>query len=141
MKTEIETKTPVTLDDFTRGYITCALWSSAVIMDNDAEGYDEPLDKNHGIDDIGPATLAEMVKDCAQFQSDNAEVLARAGYPANNFNNESHAGHDFWLSRNGHGAGYFDGDFGTDADCEHLQSAAEKFGEVDLYVHKGKIYA
>lgn len=71
-------KLKLKMDDFTRGYITCALWSSVVGMDNNADGYDEPLDQNHDIDDIAPATLAVMVKDCAKFQSENAEVLARA---------------------------------------------------------------
>ena len=47
------------------------------------------------------------------------------------------AGHDFWLSRNGHGAGFFDGDWPENGD--KLQAAAEKYGQVDLQVDDGVI--
>lgn len=119
------------LDSFTRAYIECALWSS---MDNANEQGGEPLDKNYSQSDIAPETLAEMIADCARFQSENSEALK--DYPSEN------AGHDFWLTRNGHGAGFWENDFGTEADCEKLTAACEEFKEFDLYVgDDGLIYA
>jgi hypothetical protein len=48
-------------------------------------------------------------------------------------------GHDFWLTRNGHGAGFWDrgiGDYG-DALTEHAHS----FGASDVYVgDDGRLY-
>ena len=49
------------------------------------------------------------------------------------------AGHDFWLTRNGHGAGFWDGDWsedymGTEVG-ELLTEASRPYG--DVYVHKG----
>ena len=43
--------------------------------------------------------------------------------------NYSQAGHDFWLSRNGHGTGFFDREdiYGKN-NSQWLQSKAEKFG-------------
>ena len=43
-----------------------------------------------------------------------------------------HAGHDFWLTRNGHGTGYWDRDMGSVG--ARLTEAAKSFGEVYLYL-------
>jgi len=50
------------------------------------------------------------------------------------------AGHDFWLTRNGHGAGFWDGDWQEPAGAE-LSKASKAFGEINLYVSDdGKLY-
>ncbi len=41
------------------------------------------------------------------------------------------AGHDFWLNRNGHGAGFWDGDWPEPA-ATTLDAASKAFGEVNL---------
>jgi len=117
------------LDDFTRGYITAALWSS---MDNANDQGGDSLDKNYSLADFAPATLAQFVADCAKFQADNAELLARVEYPRNDSTDLAHAGHDFWLTRNGHGAGFWDGDLEEELG-RALTAAAHAFGECDLY--------
>ena len=49
-------------------------------------------------------------------------------------------GHDFWLTRNGHGAGFWDRSDCLPEDAgERLTDAAEKYGEVDLTVDDGVI--
>jgi hypothetical protein len=48
-------------------------------------------------------------------------------------------GHDFWLTRNGHGAGFWDGELGDIGD--RLTEASKAFGEVCLTVcDDGEIY-
>ena len=49
------------------------------------------------------------------------------------------AGHDFWLSRNGHGSGFWDRDssYYTDYVRDWLQSKAEQFGETDAIYAEG----
>lgn len=42
------------------------------------------------------------------------------------------AGHDFWLTRNGHGVGFWDRGLGELGD--KLTEAAKTFGEVNLYL-------
>jgi len=64
-----------------------------------------------------------MVADCAKFQSDNWDDIAE---------DVKLAGYDFWLSRNGHGAGFFDGDW--DEVGDKLQAIAAAYGEFNLYV-------
>ncbi len=111
------------LDAFTEGYMDAALWSS---HDESDESGGEPLDKNYDLNSIAPETWEKMVADCDRFKGEHEDELAQADmYNAN-------GGHNFWLSRNGHGAGFFDRDLGDLGDA--LQEAAKKFGEYDLYV-------
>lgn len=119
----------IEVDDFTMGYIECALWSST---DNSNPSGGDPLDENYGPEDIDPKTLDEMIADCKAFQEHEAADLGKARTPGEN-------GYDFWLTRNRHGAGFWDrglGEVGT-----RLTKAAHVYGEVNLYVHEGRIYS
>ncbi len=118
----METQTPVRLGDldaFTRAYVEAALWSS--IDDNDV-----PLDRDHDASNITPAALARAAADCARFQLENRDALDAAEIT------DASAGHDLWLTRCGHGAGYWDRDLGEVG--EVLTRAAHAFGERWLYV-------
>lgn len=116
------------LDSFTSAYIECALWSST---ECDADGnMGEPLDSSYGPEDITRSTLLEMARDCEAFQRDNADDLAGL--------DDSQSGHDFWLTRNGHGAGFWDRGLGERG--ERLSKASKPYGSVDLMVHRGRIY-
>jgi hypothetical protein len=120
------------VDTFTRHYLVAALWSSTT-----SDG--APLDDDYSVDDIGPDFVRQAVADCADFQQAQAEPLQRmyAFYRENG--NAAHpdagtpeacAGHDFWLSRNGHGTGFWDRGAGPVGDA--LDKAAEIYGGVDL---------
>lgn len=111
-------------DDFITAYIEAALWSS---VDDDGQ----PLDRNYNWTHLAPEALDKMVADCARFQAEQD----LAGYPV------SRAGHDLWLTRNHHGAGYWTNDYGTEEQCDKLTAAAHAMGSQDLYVgDDGKIY-
>lgn len=118
------------LDDFTRQYLETALWSS---MDNADESGGEPLDRNFGIEDFTRDALVEAVRECAEFQQAHSELWEADG------NDDSQAGHDFWLTRNGHGAGFWDGDYPINGD--KLTEASKPYGEVYLYPYRGKVYS
>lgn len=110
------------LDIFTWAYVECALWSE--IDDNE-----RALDENYDPEDIHWDTLVKMIHDCTMFQRENAEDIS---------DESRHAGHDFWLTRNGHGAGFWDGDWPEEAG-ERLTKASKAYGEVYLYVADGKV--
>lgn len=110
-------------DPFLRAYIEAALWSST---DNANGQGGDPLDKNYGPDDLAPETRAEMQNDAHRF-----ERLVGEAFPNKRFDAEQ-LGHDFWLTRNHHGAGFWDGDWGAEGDA--LTKIAHKFGEYNLYV-------
>jgi len=114
------------IDTFTLAYIECALWAS---NDDADERGGEPLDANYGIDDLAPETLAAMIADCATFQRAHAADIA---------DNLERAGHNFWLTRNDHGAGFWDGNYPEAG--ERLTAASQAYGEVCLCVYEGKIY-
>ena len=112
------------MDRFTRAYIECALWSST-----DYDG--DPLDV-YDWKDIDPVTFAQFEADCAAFQATHGEDIAA---------DVERAGPDFWLTRNHHGAGFWDGDWPVEVG-KRLTDASHAFGEVDLYVgDDGKIHS
>lgn len=126
---------------FFRAYVGTALWSST---DDDGE----PLDSARDIDDVAPETLDKMRDDCAAFYDANSEHIHCDGAPlSREFDGSiaareaALAGHDFWLTRCGHGAGFWDGDWPEPA-ATILEKAADTFGNVDLYLgDDGRIHA
>jgi hypothetical protein len=111
-------------DLFTKAYITCALSSST-------DDNNDPLDKNYGPDDIALETVFLMVEDCFNFRVNNAADMKDLEI--------EQCGHDFWLTRQNHRAGFSDRNLGEVGD--RLTVAAKKFGVVHLHVeHDGQIY-
>ena len=100
------------IDAFTRAYITAMLWSTT---DETDESGGVPMDQNYTIDDIAPESLRGIAQDCDKFQKLAKPLLVaaykRPGYHGNDGSSpEEMAGHDFWLTRVGHGAGFWDRD-------------------------------
>lgn len=98
-------------------YLETALWS---IVDQNGD----PFDYNYDIDDF-----SDFAKNKAQ--TDINEFLIRTldyqqGYDIETFL------HDFWLTRNRHGAGFWDGDYGDHGQL--LTDIAHEFGELNIYV-------
>lgn len=113
---------------FTDAYIVAAMWSS---IDDGGT----PLDSAHDTDDLAPETLARMRADCRSFYDANVSHIFCDGAPNANDGSgvATMAGHDFWLTRNGHGAGFWDGDWPEPA-ATILDEASKNFGEFNLYV-------
>ena len=104
------------MDTFTQAYLECALWVG--VTDDSGESLDQ-----FDVTDIAPPTLAEMVADCKAFQESHYDDMS---------DDLSGAGHDFFLTRNGHGAGFWDGDWPDDVG-KRLTDAAHVYGEYNLY--------
>lgn len=122
--------------DFVRAYVTCALWSST---DESRDDGGDPLDDNYTVEDIAPDSLAKMTADCDAFIRAQSETMISAF--GSGARHPSDAGHDFWLTRNGHGAGFWDGDW-PEPQATRLTDAAHAFGECHLYVgDDGKVHA
>jgi hypothetical protein len=118
------------VDKMVDAYIECALWSSTNFTSEDDDG--TPFDDGYGPDDIAPETVAAFYEDCEAFATANADDLATMS--------PEQAGHDFWLTQNRHGAGFWDRGLGAVGD--RLTAAAHAYGSVDLYVgDDGKVYA
>ncbi len=109
-------------DVFTEAYIECLLWSST-----DEEG--RPLDALYDPEDIDESLMKQIEEDCEAFQKDFGHLFR---------GNEVRAGHYFWLTRNHHGAGFWDGDW-DDETGKTLTEAAHAYGSVDIVVSDGKV--
>lgn len=135
------------LDEFQKAYIEAALWTGVDDPDgpdNDPAVYDLPFER------IEEETAREMMLHCDVFrlivgEPFQEEMLTR---PRGKWPVESLAGHDFWLTRNGTGAGFWDGDwegmnpkYGEEWG-ETLAWIAHMFGEYELSldVSSGLIY-
>ena len=132
------------LTAFTRAYLECALWSSNDERGGRGDG-GTPLDENYSLESLAPETLLRAIKDCAAFEEANAQDFVRS-LPMRKQNEGStttqseYAGHDFWLTRNGHGAGFWDGDW-SEPQASRLTAASKAFGSIDLYVgDDGRLY-
>ena len=122
-------------DAFLSAYIEAALWSSTYETD---EREDNPLDD--GEHELAPATRDAMLSDCADFLAycEAEGIDAFPDYGRGDYSNAELSGHDFWLTHNGHGVGYWDRGLESG---DVLTKAAETFGSVDLYVgDDGLIY-
>lgn len=120
------------LDSFTRAYITTMLWT----YDEDAPGgmdYRQTGRVTELYPKIADETVAEIVTECREFQEENASWLESAGSGEQN-------GHDFWLTRNNHGVGFWDRGYAA-AIGDALTHAANRAGERDLYQgDDGRLY-
>lgn len=133
------------LDAFTQGYVEALFFTST--------GDDgEPLEQ--GFSDLAPETLARIIADCAAFRAApawvallealgneelgdlEADLAAKGGDPVP----DTQAGRDFWYTRNGHGCGFWDGDW-PEPYATALTDAARAFGNVDAYLgDDGRVY-
>lgn len=119
------------LADFIKAYIEAMLWSST--------GDDEkPLDEKYSENDFADETRVRIETDCEKFVSANWVLLKYADDCGEDAGN---AGHDFWLTREGHGCGFWSRDLDEDDLGDKLTKECEKFGNLDIYVgDDGKLY-
>ena len=104
-------------------YLEMALWSSA-----DENG--NSMDALYDIDDFAPEAIEHADEELADFESQAESLLTE--------NDTAHVGHDFWLTRNGHGAGFWDGDY---KNGYKLTELCRPYGSSYIYVgDDGKLY-
>ena len=125
------------LDSFTTAYLVACLWSS---NDESTPEGGEPFDHNYGIEDFADEALAQAMADCAKFQADHGDLLNSENCNYGGCPVLEYAGHDFWLTRAGHGCGFWDGNWIEPA-ATALTATAKAFGDVNPYLgDDGKIY-
>jgi hypothetical protein len=111
-------------ETFYVAYIDCLLWSSSY---TDADDQEHNFD-DYSVYDIGIHSEREQRAQCREFYDKWSEYYTAQGW------DHEQAGHDFALTRNGHGAGFWDrgkgkaGDVLTDA-CEQYQEVYCEIGE------------
>lgn len=88
-------------DLFHEAYIECALWASEAT-------------------NLTPNEEFEMMRDCMDFMVRSLHLIQDLDL--------AQCGHDFWLTRNGHGSGFWDRGYDK-ALADELTLIAHEFGE------------
>jgi hypothetical protein len=140
----------VVLSDMTVSYLETILWAEGcslpvpedelvngckdVDVDHPWYGINESdyLDEHFGIDDFSDESLDRAESDCVEFFNRIEDLIGRA----RRFANSSHIAYDFWLTRQGHGAGFWDGDYADETDDvgDELSKVAAEFGECYIVI-------
>ena len=130
------------LTPFEDGYIAALFWTECVDPGADSP---EHLGDHYGPEDLTKDSLESVITDCRSFieQAQAAEHPDEfpwddRDYDAENLEDSSQAGHDFLLTRNGHGAGFWDRGIGAWGDT--LTDIAQTFGSTYAYAHRGRVY-
>lgn len=147
--------TPEILNEILKGYLICALWTEEERLNDDYESEhpnpDDEYNSEHGED----SELDKLIrlqsnmnnKSFDGFIVDDLDVDSKiqayidiktfiklsgpdAVLEAIKENGTEQLGHDIWLTRNGHGSGFFDRGYDLE---DKLMSAARSLKEVDLY--------
>ena len=101
-------------------YLTCAEWAD---LDEDSE---------KGLD-FSPCAEESALADCMRFVGLNWEIVKDI--------RPDQVGHDLWLTRNHHGAGFWDRPeiYGGEDNADKLTDSAHSFGERSVFMHCGQL--
>lgn len=125
------TVTENNIQEFIRGYLTAALWSSThtfMSEDGQTELDTVELDGYEWAD----GEAEKLHDECRDFIQANTDDLIAYVDTLSEGKEWDCAGHDFWFTRNGHGVGYWDRGLGELG--ERLTKATKAYGEVYLYL-------
>lgn len=131
------------LEEVLEHYVIAMLWSTS---DESDESGGVPMDQNYSIADLAPSFLEECRADCKAFlEGAAAPLLIESNYIGRaSCGIAQQIGHDLWLTRVGHGCGFWDGDWKSDSHSGldgPLTKAAKALGDLDPYVgDDGMIY-
>lgn len=124
---ELSEKAPLFFEDCRKAYIECALWA-----DMDEE------EKHQGtVYDLVRDSYEKVGRDILQF----LQKAEERGVDITKYD-PAQVGHDIWLTRNGHGAGFWDRPevYGED-DSEKLTEICKQLGSAYVYAINKKSWA
>lgn len=97
-----------------------------------AEWADLPEDTEQGLD-FSQCAEESALFDCISFVENNWDLIKECS--------PEQVGHDFWLTRNHHGAGFWDRPevYGGEDNAQKLTDSAHSFGESCVFEHNGQL--
>lgn len=115
---------PIVMDALTKSFVDGVI---------DAVYFTEALDNS--VDEIDSEDLLCLEMEARVF----LKIACAKGWLDRQTSNLQQAGHDFWLTRNQHGAGFWDGDWPDHG--HHLTDLCEIFGSLEVYKTGPNTYA
>ena len=103
--------------EFIVAYLESSLWTAT-------DDYGICLDEKYQSAHFSEEAVADAVRECLDFIDCNIELLHGL--------DPGQCGHDFSLTRNGHGAGFWDRGYGKVGD--ELTAVTKPYGETNVYV-------
>lgn len=131
MKKTLKTDFP----QFFQAYLTAALWSSVIDEGEQQDGRNgDPFDAHFSTDDFTEEALEVLRAHAFSFWCRMWYYINHEKPPARckRDMDAGSAGHDFWLTQNGHGAGFWDGDWPVYG--EMFTKFSKCYPEINLYV-------
>ena len=149
------------INEILKGYIVAALWTEEerlndeygvddelIYGDNDDDELEKIINLSSNInkkgfdtftkEDIEDNSLIKAYTDIKEFIKKVGEDTIESAITEDNVEPDT-IGHDLWLTRNGHGAGFFDGHYDEEIE-EKFLNASREMGSVDLYINEnGKL--
>jgi hypothetical protein len=129
----------VDIDDVVEGYLDCQLWAG-LDLDRDDNGNHPPLDENYDREDISPDYVEKVREELLGVVTDHPLAvrmyLSQRKIDPSEGSASTYFGHDFYLTREGHGAGFWDrglGDLG-----EYLTKIAKAYGSAEMLFDNGE---
>lgn len=119
--------TPEEFESMVEGYVETAIWADMPEPENEREA------KRYGNAVVSRNAWEGARKDCKAF-------LEAAGDLITDEDNLYNVGHNLWLTRQHHGAGFWDGDYLPKERGDALTKIAHDMGECYLEIHRGRIY-
>lgn len=129
------------IDAIVDGYLDCQLWAG-LDMDRDDDGTNPPLDENYGRDDIDPEYVDKVRAELTEVVTEHPLAVRmylaaiQCGEYASGGTRSEHFGHDFYLTREGHGAGFWDRGLGELGD--YLTGIAKAYGSAEQLFDNGE---
>lgn len=116
----MKTKQRIYAEEMLPHYLECAAWS------------DLPEDTEAGLD-FAPYAEEPSLADCMRFVGINWQLVKEC--------DPAQVGHDFWLTRNHHGSGFWDRPeiYGGEDNAEALTESAHSFGERYIFDNNGQL--
>lgn len=124
------------VDEIVKGYLDAQLWAQFDYDRDDGSGNNPPLDENYSRDDIADEYVDSVRDEIAEIVSLHPLAvrmyLNQRKYRRDDGSVDPHFGHDFYLTREGHGAGFWDRGLGELGD--YLTDIAKSYGSAqDLW--------
>lgn len=122
LKKDLIMKTLGKIDEFTQAYIACMFWTE-----------EEEIGGELAFIDLSEDDQSDIKNECISFYQANAKTMTKAN------EDFSQHGHDFWLTRNGHGAGFWDRGYSKELG-DLLTAQSERYKSAYLTRDGEKIY-
>lgn len=127
------------IDDIVEGYLDCQLWAG-LDMDRGDNGNNPPLDENYDRGDISPEYVEKVREELLGVVTHHPLAvrmyLAHRRIDPSEGSASTYFGHDFYLTREGHGAGFWDRGLGDLGD--YLTKIAEAYGSAETLFDNGE---